>query len=184
MEIIDLRLNGLKLIKPKVFKDARGFFLETFQQSVYDKISVPLQFSQDNHSYSKKDCIRGMHFQSYPGQAKLIRAGIGKIFDVAVDIRPESPTYGQWEGIILDDVNHYQLFIPVGFAHGFCVLSEEAHVMYKVSMPYDAKHEKGFRWDDPDINIQWPVDNPLVSERDQTSPFFNEIGLPLVGAKA
>lgn len=177
MDIINLRLNGLKLLKPKVFRDDRGFFLETFQQSVYEKLGLPGVFAQDNHSYSKKGCIRGMHYQTYPGQAKLIRVGVGKIFDVAVDMRPDSPTFGQWEGIELDDQDHQQLFVPVGFAHGFCVLSDEAHVMYKVSMPYNASTEKGFRWDDPQINIQWPVKEPIVSERDRLAPFFKELGI-------
>lgn len=175
MEVTNLKLKGLKLITPKVFRDTRGFFLESYQQSVYEKNGISENFQQDNHSYSKKGCIRGMHFQSCPGQAKLIRVGTGKIFDVAVDIRPNSPTYGQWESVILDDQDYCQLYVPVGFAHGFCVLSEEAHVMYKVSMPYDAKHEKGFRWDDPEVNIKWPIYNPLVSERDATSPFLKEI---------
>lgn len=175
MDITNLRLEGLKLLKPKVFRDDRGFFLETFQQSIYEKLGMPGAFPQDNHSYSKKGCIRGMHFQSHPGQAKLIRVGVGKIFDVAVDMRPHSPTFGEWEAVILDDQEHQQLFIPAGFAHGFCVLSDEAHVMYKVSNPYDAKTEKGFRWDDPQINIQWPIQQPTVSERDRVAPFFKEV---------
>jgi dTDP-4-dehydrorhamnose 3,5-epimerase len=176
MEVISLRLNGLKLIKPKVFRDSRGFFLESFQQPLYEKLGITERFQQDNHSYSQKGCIRGMHFQSVPGQAKLIRVAIGKIYDVAVDIRPDSPTFGQWEGVILDDINHQQLFIPVGFAHGFCVLSDEAHVMYKVSTPYEPNYEKGFRWDDPEINIQWPLTvAPFVSERDQKASFFKEM---------
>jgi dTDP-4-dehydrorhamnose 3,5-epimerase len=175
MEIVNLKLDGLKLIKPKVFKDSRGFFFESFHQPLYAKMGISESFLQDNHSYSQKGCIRGMHFQSKPGQAKLVRAAIGKIFDVAVDIRPSSATYGQWEGVMLDDQLHHQLFIPVGFAHGFCVLSDEAHVMYKVTAPYDAQHEKGFRWDDPYINIQWPTTHPLVSERDQNAPFLKEL---------
>lgn len=175
MEVINLELEGLLLIKPKVFKDQRGFFLESFQQTVYEKLGISCSFMQDNHSFSKKDCIRGMHFQSSPGQAKLIRVAVGKIFDVAVDIRPDSSTYGQWMGLVLDDHTHHQLFIPVGFAHGFCVLSSEAHVLYKVSNPYDAKVEKGFRWDDPIVNIQWPVENPIISERDQQAPFLHEL---------
>lgn len=179
MQITDLNLAGLKLIKPKVFSDSRGFFMESFQQSLLEAAGLPAYFPQDNHSYSQKDCIRGMHFQSTPGQAKLIRVAVGKIFDVAVDIRPDSPTFGQWEGVILDDESHCQLFIPVGFAHGFCVLSEEAHVMYKVTSPYDPKTEKGFRFDDPEINIQWPTENPLFSERDQKAPFFSELNFQL-----
>lgn len=175
MEVINLRLQGLKLIKPKVFKDHRGFFLESFHQPLYEKCGINCQFLQDNHSFSQKGCIRGMHFQSFPGQAKLIRAAVGEIYDVAVDIRPESPTYGEWEAVILNDQFHQQLFIPVGFAHGFCVLSQDAHVLYKVSSPYDPQFEKGFRWDDPAINIKWPVKLPMVSERDQQAPFFQEI---------
>ena len=177
MEATPLRLEGLLLIKPQVFHDYRGFFLETFQQSVYEKLGIQSPFVQDNHSFSKQGCIRGMHFQSFPGQAKLIRVAVGKIFDVAVDIRPHSPTYGQWEGIILDDQSHQQLFIPVGFAHGFCVLSPEAHVLYKVSQPYNPTFEKGFRWDDPHVNIKWPIKNPIISERDQQSPFLHECGV-------
>lgn len=172
MEVEPLELEGLLLIKPKVFRDHRGFFLETFQQSTCDKIGIKCPFVQDNHSYSKQGCIRGMHFQTVPGQAKLIRIATGKIFDVAVDIRPHSPTFGQWKGVILDDQSHHQLFIPVGFAHGFCVLSPEAHVLYKVSSPYDATYEKGFRWNDPTINIQWPIEHPIISERDQQAPDF------------
>lgn len=175
MEVTNLKLEGLKLIKPKVFQDSRGFFLETFQHSEYQAIGIPEHFPQDNHSCSKRGCIRGMHFQSYPGQAKLVRAAIGSIFDVVVDMRKDSSTYGQWEGVVLDDQEHYQLFIPVGFAHGFCVLSEEAHVMYKVSTPYVPQYEKGFRWDDPDIHIQWPTQTPVVSDRDRMSPFFKEL---------
>ncbi|MFI0435117.1 MAG: dTDP-4-dehydrorhamnose 3,5-epimerase [Parachlamydiaceae bacterium] len=172
MESSKLSLEGLLLIKPTLFKDHRGFFLETFQQSVYEKLGISSPFVQDNHSYSQQGCIRGMHFQSYPGQAKLIRVAVGKIFDVAVDIRPDSPTFGKWEGVMLDDLFHWQLYIPVGFAHGFCVLSPEAHVLYKVSSPYDANFEKGFRFDDPEVNIQWPVDHPIISERDQQAPFL------------
>lgn len=175
MEVIDLFLQGLKLIKPKVYKDHRGFFLEAFQQSEYENKGISHSFVQDNHSYSQRGCVRGMHFQAYPGQAKLIRVAVGQIFDVAVDIRPNSPTYGKWEAVVLDDESHHQLFIPVGFAHGFCVLSQEAHVLYKVSHPYDPKFEKGFRWDDPRVNIQWPVDNPIISERDQSAPFLHEV---------
>ncbi|WP_068471358.1 dTDP-4-dehydrorhamnose 3,5-epimerase [Candidatus Protochlamydia phocaeensis] len=177
MEVIDLRLKGLKLIKPKVFKDPRGFFLESFKQPLYEKMGIQEKFAQDNHSFSTKHCIRGMHFQSFPGQAKLVRVAVGKVYDVAVDIRPDSPTYGQWEAVVLDDQEHHQLFIPVGFAHGFCVLSEEAHVMYKVSTPYDPVHEKGFRWNDPQINIQWPTQQPIVSERDQQAPSFKDLPL-------
>jgi dTDP-4-dehydrorhamnose 3,5-epimerase len=171
MEVFDLRLGGLKLIKPKVFRDERGFFLEAFEHERYQQLGIGA-FVQDNHSLSKKDSLRGMHFQSSPGQAKLVRTAVGRIYDVAVDMRPQSPTFGEWEAVILDDISHHQLYLPVGFAHGFCVLSDEAHVMYKVSSPYHPATEKGFRWDDPSIKIQWPVENPIVSERDREAPFF------------
>ncbi|MCE2982091.1 MAG: dTDP-4-dehydrorhamnose 3,5-epimerase [Parachlamydia sp.] len=174
MQIIDLGLKGLKLIKPDVYRDSRGFFLESFKGPLYKELGIDCGFAQDNHSFSQKGCVRGMHFQSVPGQAKLIRTAVGKIYDVAVDIRPDSPTFGQWEAVILDDVEHHQLFVPLGFAHGFCVLSEEAHVMYKVSTPYDPLYEKGFLWNDPQVNIQWPTDRPIVSERDEKSPTFEE----------
>jgi len=174
MEASALSLDGPLLIKPKVFQDNRGFFLETFQLLEYEKLNIDA-FVQDNHSFSKKGSLRGMHFQSFPGQAKLIRVAVGKIFDVVVDIRLESPTYGQWEGVVLDDQLHHQLFIPIGFAHGFCVLSAEAHVLYKVSSSYNPTFEKGFRWDDPHVNIQWPIENPILSERDQQAPFLHEI---------
>lgn len=172
MEVLNLRLDGLKLIKPNVFRDNRGFFLESCPWTLPKALGFEGNFLQDNHSYSKKGCIRGMHFQSFPGQAKLVRAAIGRIYDVAVDIRPDSPTYRQWEAVILDGQSHHQLFIPVGFAHGFCVLSEEAHVLYKVSAPYNPTTEMGFRWDDSTIDIEWPCEQPIVSERDQMAPHF------------
>jgi dTDP-4-dehydrorhamnose 3,5-epimerase len=183
MEVVELRLNGLKLIRPKVFRDSRGFFLESFKQPLYQKLGIEEAFLQDNHSFSQKGCIRGMHFQSVPGQAKLVRVAVGQIYDVAVDIRPASPTFGQWEAVVLDDQEHCQLFIPVGFAHGFCVLSEEAHVLYKVSTPYDPLYEKGFRWNDPRVNITWPTEKPIVSERDEQSPLFQDSILQLGAEK-
>lgn len=176
MEVIELKMPGLKLIKPKVFRDGRGFFLESYSYPLYQKMGIEETFQQDNHSYSQKGCIRGLHFQSYPGQAKLVRVPLGKIFDVVVDMRPLSPTYKEWEGVILDDQEHHQLFIPNGFAHGFCVLSDEAHVLYKVTNPYNPQTEKGFRWDDPTINIQWPEVNPRLSDRDLNAPYFKELG--------
>ncbi len=175
MEVVQLRLNGLMLLKPKVFKDSRGFFLESYNETVYKNMGIHTPFVQDNHSWSQKDTIRGIHFQSDPGQAKLMRVASGKIFDVAVDIRKDSPTYGQWEGVVLDGEDHHQLFIPVGFAHGFCVLSENAHVIYKTSSVYNPATEMGFHWDDPAINIQWPVKNPIVSDRDRSAPLLKNV---------
>lgn len=175
MEIINLRLDGLKLIKPKIFYDKRGFFLESYSQPLFERFGIESFYPQDNHSFSQKDTLRGMHFQTEPGQAKLVRVGMGSIYDVVVDIRKNSPTFGKWEAIILDGEKHHQLYIPIGFAHGFCVLSESAHVLYKVSSLFDPKTEKGFRWDDPQLNIQWPIHSPLVSERDQNCPLFSDM---------
>lgn len=165
---------------PKVFQDGRGFFLETHQNARYQEKGIAASFVQDNHSFSKRGVIRGMHFQSEPGQAKLVRVAVGKIYDVIVDIRPNSPTFGKWEGVYLDDQQHQQLFVPVGFAHGFCVISPEAHVLYKVSAPYHPDTEKGFRFNDPDIGIQWPLEAPIVSERDQSCPPFSKLNLRLL----
>lgn len=170
-------IEGLVLLKPKVFPDDRGFFLESYSESFLNEHGIHCHFTQDNHSCSKKGTVRGMHFQSSPGQAKLMRVAVGCIFEVAVDIRPGSPTFGQWFSTYLSDENHHQLFLPVGFANGFCVVSEIAHVMYKVSAPYDPKTECGFRWDDPDVGIQWPELNYLVSERDQNNPSLRELAL-------
>lgn len=175
MQVLSMQLSGLKLIKNSVFKDNRGFFLESYRQNSYKMFGIEENFVQENHSFSTKSCIRGMHFQLIPGQAKLIRVVGGEIFDVAVDIRPQSPTFGRWEGVLLNGENHHQFYIPVGFAHGFCVLSETAHVLYKVSAYYDPQQEKGFKWNDPEVNITWPVENPIVSPRDASSPTFQEI---------
>lgn len=172
MEVIKLALADLQLVHPKVFRDSRGFFLETYSEARYQDCGIHCKFVQDNHSKSSRGTIRGMHFQTTPGQAKLLRVTSGRIFDVAVDIRPGSPTFGKWEGVYLDAESHHQLFVPIGFAHGFCVVSETADVLYKVSSPYDATTETGFRWDDPDVGIKWPVDSPIVSERDAKAQSF------------
>lgn len=175
MEVVELALPGLKLIKPKVHSDTRGSFVECYQAQDYRKLGIDCTFVQDNCSVSKKHTIRGMHFQAYPGQDKLINVMQGTIYDVVVDIRPASPTYGKWEGVELSAENFYQLFVPVGFAHGFCVLSDEARVYYKVSQFFDPQQEKGFRWDDPEVGIQWPSNEPVLSLRDLESPFFSEV---------
>lgn len=161
------------MIKPTVYRDDRGYFLESFQRGRYRDLGIGVEFRQDNHSYSKRGVIRGMHFQR--GQAKLIYCPVGKIFDVAVDIRKGSKTFGQWKGVVLDDEEQAQFYIPDGFAHGFCVLSEEAHVMYKVSEYYDPMMERGFRFDDPEVGIEWPIDTPFLSERDKFAPRFSEV---------
>lgn len=181
MEVIDLPLAGLKLIKPRVFHDDRGFFLESYRKDLLARHGVDVEFVQDNHSRSTKNTVRGLHLQRAsakgPGQAKLIRVVTGKIFDVAVDIRPDSPTRGRWHAEVLDEQNHHQLYVPVGFAHGFCVLSETADVVYKVSSVYDAETETGFVFDDPDVGVAWPVPRgeARLSKRDETAMTFQAL---------
>lgn len=172
MQITSCGLAGLKLIIPRVFFDERGYFYESYRQERYQEIGP---FVQDNLSLSCQNTVRGLHFQSSPGQAKLISCLKGEIWDVAVDIRESSPTYMKWEAAILSDQNHHQFYIPVGFAHGFCVLSKEALVHYKVSTPYNPETEKSIRWDDPDLNISWPIKEPVLSPRDRVSPYFKEV---------
>lgn len=174
MEVTELDLQGLKLIRPRVFGDARGFFIETYNAERYREAGISERFVQDNHSRSVRGTLRGLHYQSQPGQAKLVRAVLGRIFDVAVDIRPNSPTFGQWRGVYLDAEEHTQIFIPVGFAHGFCALSEVVEVEYKVSNFYDPKTECGLRFDDPDLNVKWPVEAPILSDRDRSAETFAE----------
>ncbi len=175
------RFDGVLLIEPAVHGDHRGFFHESYRENEWAEAGVPTTWVQDNHSRSRKGIVRGMHFSLGAGQAKLVRCGRGKILDVVVDLRKASPTYGQWEGFELDDETLKQLYIPVGFGHGFCVLSDVADVIYKCSNYYDPAVEKGFRFDDPDVGIAWPTDIELdVSERDRTAPLLREIadGLP------
>lgn len=159
-------LPGIKLFHLKSFSDERGSFTELYREG-------GITFVQDNLSVSKKGVIRGMHFQSSPGQAKLITVITGTIYDVFVDIRPESPHFGQWGAVELDQ--RHQLLIPVGFAHGFAVLSDTAHVMYKVSSFYHPETEKGFRYNDPTVGIKWPIENPILSEKDRNAAMFEEI---------
>ena len=172
MRVIDLELQGLKLVQPKVFGDARGFFLETYSAPRYAEAGIHTVFVQDNHSLSVKNTLRGLHYQSSPGQAKLVRVSCGRIWDVAVDIRPQSKTFGRWHGLELDDDKREQLYVPVGFAHGFCVLSDVAEVQYKVSTPYDAQTECALRYDDADLQLAWPIDAPLLSARDKQAESF------------
>jgi dTDP-4-dehydrorhamnose 3,5-epimerase len=173
MKVTELALEGLLLVEPRVFRDERGFFCETWSQPRYREAGIDCAFVQDNHSRSVKGTLRGMHFQTSPGQAKLVRVVRGRVFDVAVDLRPSSPTYGRWAGTWLDDDEHRQLFIPVGFAHGFYVASERADVTYKCSAVYSAETEAAFKWDDPDVAIEWPLEGPpLISARDEAAPSF------------
>ncbi len=173
--IVDQKISDVKLIRRKVFSDERGFFSETYRKFLYEEEGIAVDFVQDNHSCSVKGTIRGMHFQGSPGQAKLITVVVGKIYDVFVDIREDSPTFGQWGSCILDASESEQLFIPIGFAHGFAALSDVSHVLYKVSSVFDPNEEKTFRYDDPEVGISWPFENPILSERDQNASSLKEI---------
>lgn len=172
---IETKLDGLVLVEPDVHGDERGFFVETFSAGAWKDMGVDAEFLQHNHSRSGKGTLRGLHFQTAPGQAKLVRCPRGAIFDAAVDLRRNSPTYGQWEGYVLDDEKHRQLFVPVGFAHGFAVLSGLADVTYLVSSLYDPATEAGIRWNDPEVGVEWPVDEPLLSQRDIDAPLLGEV---------
>lgn len=172
---LETKLEGVALIEPEVHGDERGFFVETFSAGGWRELGVEVEFVQHNHSRSSRGTLRGIHFQTEPGQAKLLRCVRGEILDVAVDLRRGSPTYGQWEAHVLDDVRHRQLFVPVGFGHGFAVLSDVADVAYLVSSYYDPATESGIAWDDPDVGIDWQVDEPLLSERDRNAPRLSEI---------
>lgn len=175
MEVLPLSIEDVLLIKPKIFPDERGFFFESFHAEKFAKLSVQTAFVQDNVSFSFQNVLRGLHFQLTPGQDKLVYCSSGKIFDVAVDIRKNSKTFGKWVGVVLDDESNNMIFIPKGFAHGFCVMSPFAKVHYKVSSFYDPAHEKSIRWDDPFLNIQWPVKNPILSQKDLQSSSFDEV---------
>jgi dTDP-4-dehydrorhamnose 3,5-epimerase len=172
--VLPTKLDGTVLLEPTMFSDDRGFMVETFSRDQWAAVGVDVEFVQQNHSRSAKGTLRGIHFQVKPGQAKLVRCARGTVLDVAVDLRRGSPTYGQWESHVLDDEKHRQLFLPVGFGHGFAVLSEDADFTYQLSSFYDGETEKGIAWDDPDIGVDWQVDEPLLSDRDKTAPKFAE----------
>jgi dTDP-4-dehydrorhamnose 3,5-epimerase len=172
---LETKLDGLVLLEPAVHGDSRGFMVESFSRDAWAELGVDVEFVQHNHSRSSKGTLRGIHFQTEPGQAKLVRCPRGAILDVAVDLRRDSSTHGQWEAHVLDDDKHRQLFVPVGFGHGFAVLSDVADVSYLVSSLYDPLTEAGIAWDDPDVGIEWQVDHPLLSERDKSAPKLSEI---------
>jgi dTDP-4-dehydrorhamnose 3,5-epimerase len=175
MTVFETPLSGLLRIEPRVFGDQRGFFLETFQQRRFEAAGLAGNFVQDNQSRSQRGTLRGLHFQLPRTQAKLVFVISGEIWDVAVDVRRSSPTFGQWYGVTLNETNHWQLYIPEGFAHGFCVLSETADVIYKCTDYYAPECEKSLRWDDPDLAIPWPVTNPLLSPKDQQGKRLAEL---------
>lgn len=176
MKIIETSIPDLKIIEPKVFGDERGFFLETFQATRYQEvIGNDLIFVQDNHSRSSKNVLRGLHFQKNKPQGKLVRVVRGEVFDVAVDLRKGSSTYGKWEGVILSEQNKKQFWVPPGFAHGFVVLSETADFEYKCTDFYDPNDEGSLIWNDPDIGIEWPCDSPILSDKDAVAARFKEL---------
>jgi dTDP-4-dehydrorhamnose 3,5-epimerase len=174
-EQLPTKLEGVVLIGPVVHGDERGFMVESYSREAWAELGVGVEFVQHNHSRSSRGTLRGIHFQTEPGQAKLVRCARGEILDVAVDLRRDSPTYGQWEAHVLDDVKHRQLFVPVGFGHGFAVLSDVADVAYQVSSYYDPATESGIAWDDPDVGVDWQVSDPLLSERDKIAPTLAEV---------
>ncbi len=176
MKVIDTKISGVKLIQPKVFGDERGFFLETYEKNRYQKLlNIALEFVQDNHSRSSKGVLRGLHFQTENPQGKLVRVVRGEVFDVAVDIRLDSPTFGQWEGVILSEENKSQFWIPPGLAHGFVVLSDFADFEYKCTEFYSPIHEKCLLWNDPDLGVNWPLENPLLSAKDKLGMSLKEL---------
>jgi dTDP-4-dehydrorhamnose 3,5-epimerase len=175
MNVMTTSLEGILIIEPEVFDDNRGYFMETYQVDRYHNAGLPKSFVQDNLSFSTKGTLRGLHFQKKHPQAKLVQAVTGKIFDVVVDIRPGSKTFGQWAGILLSEQNKKQVFIPAGFAHGFCVLSPSAHFLYKCTEFYNPNDEGGIIWSDPSIGIEWPIGDPVISEKDRRFPPLSEL---------
>ena len=181
MKLLPTRLDGPMLLAPKVLGDERGFFVETYRRTVFAELGIPEEMVQDNHSRSQHGIVRGMHFQIGRGAAKLVRAGRGTIYDVLVDVRAGSPTFGQWEGFELTDENMHMLYCPIGFAHGFCVLSNVADVMYKQSNYYADATERGIAYNDPEVGIAWPLptDELVPSDRDANAPRLSEIAAEL-----
>lgn len=173
-----LTIPDVILVEPKVFPDDRGFFCESFKASDFEKANLPAHFVQDNFSFSKKDVIRGLHYQKNPrAQGKLVSVLKGGVWDVAVDIRRESSNFLKWAAVELNDRNHAMLYIPPGFAHGFISLTEEVHLLYKCTNEYDPQADAGIRWNDPDIAIPWPVCNPIVSAKDAALPLLRQAEL-------
>jgi dTDP-4-dehydrorhamnose 3,5-epimerase len=178
MNVIKTKLKDCVIIEPKVFGDERGFFLETFQADRYaDHAGIILPFVQDNQSRSSRGVLRGLHFQKTRPQGKLVRVVRGEVYDVAVDVRQGSATYGQWEAVILSEENKTQFWVPPGFAHGFVVLSETADFEYKCTDYYDPSDEGSLLWNDPDLNIPWPIDNPILSDKDARASKLSDLSL-------
>lgn len=171
-------LPEIIIIEPELFQDDRGYFTEMYHRGKFENAGIKGNFVQDNRSRSRKGTIRGLHYQLGKPQGKLIWTLSGKVFDVAVDIRRRSPTFGKWLGTMLSSENKKGIYIPPDFAHGFCVLSEEAEILYKCTEFYSPEHERTIRWDDPDLAIEWPLKEPTLSERDAKAPFFKDAELP------
>jgi len=178
MEIIDLPLTGLKLIRPRLFPDQRGYFLETWQKKKLANLGFSERFVQDNLSFSRKGVLRGLHYQYPTWQGKLVLAVEGEIYDVVVDIRRDSPTFGKWYGVTLNAQTHEQLYVPPGFAHGFCVLSDSARVLYKCTDYYAPGEEYTLLWNDPDIGIDWPVKAPILADKDAQGMRLKDAYIP------
>jgi dTDP-4-dehydrorhamnose 3,5-epimerase len=176
-ERLDTRIDGVGLIQPKLFGDERGFFAETYRRNEFAELGIVEEMVQDNHSRSKHGIVRGMHFQTGEGASKMVRCGRGKIVDVVVDLRRGSPTFGDWEAFELSDENGRIVYCPIGFAHGFCVVSEVADVFYKQSNYYSSEHDRGIHYDDPDVGVDWPlpVEELIPSERDANAPTLAEV---------
>ena len=178
---IKTKIRDLYIIEPKVFGDERGYFMESYNKEDFDAAGLTMTFVQDNESKSSKGVLRGLHFQTQHTQGKLVRVTKGSVYDVAVDLRKGSPTYGQWEGVLLTDENKRQFYVPEGFAHGFLVVSDEAVFNYKCTDFYSPEHDGGVLWNDPDIGIEWPlegIENILLSEKDKKQKKFKELDLP------
>lgn len=175
-EFEKLEIEGVVLVKPNVFGDDRGFFMESYKKSEFSQNGIDCDFIQDNHSKSTKGVLRGLHYQITPyAQAKLVRCTTGKIYDVAVDLRPDSKTFGKWLKVELSEENKHMLFIPRGFAHGFVVLSDVAELLYKTDNEYSPEHDRGLLWCDETLNIDWGIDSPILSEKDKAQPSLSEL---------
>lgn len=174
MQIIDEALNGLVVVKPKVFEDNRGFFAETYREDLFKQLNLPTQFVQDNHSSSGQGVLRGLHFQWEPPMGKIMRVTAGVAFLAAVDVRKGSPSLGKWYGLTVTAANKLQIWAPAGFARGFCVLSDFAEIQYKCTGLYNSSNESGIRWNDSEVGIEWPIDNPILSQKDSKAQTLSE----------
>lgn len=175
MKVLETPLNGVLVVEPDIFGDKRGFFLETYNYKRYGEAGIGTNFVQDNLSYSVRGTLRGLHYQHPHAQAKLVQVIAGEVYDVSVDIRGSSPSFGKWTGVYLSEENRRQVYVPEGFAHGFCVLSETAIILYKCSDFYAPDSEGGILWCDPDLGVEWPVEDPLVSDKDRRFSFLRDV---------